>query len=527
MKRILSALVFLALWPPATYADRAVVDGPTHDGVEVACELPNGEHMKNVGGRDGAGLCVFTSIEHSGRFQNVPALRGFQQHMRQEPGGGYPEKVDAMMKKYAPGVPYVQYSGNDPAVLDLAIRTGRMPGVTYGYGERYGGRIAHMVNLVALTDKAAAILDNNFPGTYEWMSRDEFLRRWKMGGGGWAVVLLAPPPPPVPVNRDRAREVPLNPALLARGFLSLASWGTGGCYSGGGLGPVGPSWFQTRPLSSGYSGYEWVQIPDSTQQALYYYGVQIGAWDYARDVYRAYDARTGSWGPVCEPPWGKPEVRDFGVKRKQPLAREAEPPKPKEPKDEPKPEEPKPPEVKNFGVELDLIPAGEFFSRNGKRVYDREEALRVISDGGALADDASKLRVTVVGTEAECLQVSQDLAGHPALAPFKDKVLFQCYRPDHWAVRDAGLPAAGHPTIVVQEKPDAAGKGRVLWHQDDYAGGAEALAAALRKADPNYDPNKDPGPKNPEGPGGVPLWAWAAGFVGLVLFLPSKKKRKR
>jgi hypothetical protein len=74
--------------------------------------------------------------------------------------------------------------------------------VTYGYGERYRMQtIAHMVNLVHLDQKWAAILDNNFPGTYEWMPREEFLKRWAHPGGqGWAYVMLAPPPPPVPHN---------------------------------------------------------------------------------------------------------------------------------------------------------------------------------------------------------------------------------------------------------------------------------------------------------------------------------------
>jgi hypothetical protein len=29
---------------------------------EIQIDLPGAEHMKNTGGRDGAGLCVFTSV---------------------------------------------------------------------------------------------------------------------------------------------------------------------------------------------------------------------------------------------------------------------------------------------------------------------------------------------------------------------------------------------------------------------------------------------------------------------------------
>jgi len=125
----------------------------------------------------GAGLCVFTSIEHSGRYQNEPSLIGFQKKLTHEPGGGYPDKVDAMLAKYAPNVVYVQYTGKDVSLLKLAMKTGRMVSVTYGYSPRYGGPIAHMVNLVHLTDKWAAVLDNNFPGEdqHEWMAPDEFV----------------------------------------------------------------------------------------------------------------------------------------------------------------------------------------------------------------------------------------------------------------------------------------------------------------------------------------------------------------
>src|SRR5262245_53923587 len=63
-------------------------DGKT----EVTCDIPVELRQKNTGGWDGAGLCVFTSIEHSARFQNERRLWDFQKNMRSERGGGYPEK---------------------------------------------------------------------------------------------------------------------------------------------------------------------------------------------------------------------------------------------------------------------------------------------------------------------------------------------------------------------------------------------------------------------------------------------------
>jgi len=183
---------------------KLAVGGPVSPNghAEVTCDLPVSERTKNAGGRDGAGLCVFSSIGHAARWQNEKRLIDFQKQMQKEPGGGYPEKVDRMIAKYGKGTPYLQYEGRDPTILKLALKTGRMPSVTYnGHDPHYGEHvsIAHMVNLIYLDENQACILDNNFVGENElvWMSAKEFMNRWE---DGWAVILLAPPPPPPPRN---------------------------------------------------------------------------------------------------------------------------------------------------------------------------------------------------------------------------------------------------------------------------------------------------------------------------------------
>lgn len=190
---------------------QAHVGGATDaDGTQIQCDLPGSEHMKNAVGSDGSGLCVFTSIAHSARWQNVPLLTDFRDWMKSRPGGGYPSKVDKMIariakEKSAVAPDYVQVEGTDLEVLKLACRTGRMPSVTYSRSPtgRYGGqRIAHMVNLVHADDRHFVVLDNNYPGEdrYEWLSAEEFLKTYASGGGGWAVILLSPGPPPAPRN---------------------------------------------------------------------------------------------------------------------------------------------------------------------------------------------------------------------------------------------------------------------------------------------------------------------------------------
>jgi hypothetical protein len=203
MNKWLPALItLLALQVP----EKIIVGGPrAPDGkTEVTCDLPVDQRTRNVGGRDGAGLCVFTSIGHSARWQHESRLEDFQKDMRAEPGGGYPEKVDAMIAKYGKGTSYLQYEGRNPTILKEALAGGRMPAVTYdGHDPHYGNAtIAHMVNLVYLDDRWACVLDNNFIGENElvWLSSKEFLQRWTGGRAGWTVILLAPPPPPVPHN---------------------------------------------------------------------------------------------------------------------------------------------------------------------------------------------------------------------------------------------------------------------------------------------------------------------------------------
>lgn len=198
MKRIkiLLLISFLAVLP--LYAG-SEIDGPTHNGVEVSVDLPTQQHVKNIGApADGKGLCVFASIDMAARWHNMPELIDVLHKVRE--GGGWPEKVDAIMKELAPERKYLQYEGTDPAILDNAMSIRAPACVTYGTGERYDMQtIYHMVLLVHLDQKTACIVDNNFPGTFEWMSRDDFLERWKHPSGhGWAIVFLAPPPPPIP-----------------------------------------------------------------------------------------------------------------------------------------------------------------------------------------------------------------------------------------------------------------------------------------------------------------------------------------
>ena len=202
IRKTFAALAVAIVFPVlACLASPATPNGETHDGIEVACDLPKPLRIRNTGGTDGAGLCVWASMEMAARYQNCRPLIGVFQRMQKEPGGGWPERVDRVMQRDAPQVKYRQYMGSDLDFIKQGIASGRPVCATYGYGELYGMQtIAHMVLIVHCDDKLTCVLDNNDPGRLWWMATDEFQRRFVHGGGGWAYYTLAPPPPPVPHN---------------------------------------------------------------------------------------------------------------------------------------------------------------------------------------------------------------------------------------------------------------------------------------------------------------------------------------
>src|SRR5579884_2261334 len=157
-------------------------DGPVHQGAVVQIDYPAAKFVKNTGGRDGAGLCVFTSIQFAAEWANVEQLKDFQKWMRDKPGGGWPDKVDQMIARKCGGnAPlYLQYEGKDPTIIRRAVESGRIACVTYdGRDPFYKTHIEHMVCVVGYTDQWVTILDNN-QGVDRliWLTPSEFLSRW-------------------------------------------------------------------------------------------------------------------------------------------------------------------------------------------------------------------------------------------------------------------------------------------------------------------------------------------------------------
>jgi len=190
-------------------------DGPASDGTPEQIPLPPSIRMRNVGGSDGAGLCVNTSLEHAARYQGIFGLYGLREWSRQFPGGSYPERVDKQLAEFCrtKGVSLPLYLNVETCDLDLlrkATDTGRPVSITYSVsptGRYEGRRIAHMLNLVAAGAGKGpdgkgwwGIMDNNHPDSTEWMSEAQFRQTWCGRGQGWAVIFLDPAPPAIPAH---------------------------------------------------------------------------------------------------------------------------------------------------------------------------------------------------------------------------------------------------------------------------------------------------------------------------------------
>lgn len=219
LRRLNGALLAALLFASGMEAQRqggvahTTTGNVANDGTQAQIDFPHKRRVKNVGGRDGAGLCVFTSIGMQADWQDVDAMKAFQKFMRSRPGGGHPTKVRDMAEQLCQeqGVPvpdYLQVEGDDLELIAKAIANGHMVAVTYSRSPtgRYNGqRIAHMVNLVAARagpQKLWGVLDNNYIDEIEWMTEEQFKQSYTGMGGGWSVILLDAGPPLPPKNRE-------------------------------------------------------------------------------------------------------------------------------------------------------------------------------------------------------------------------------------------------------------------------------------------------------------------------------------
>lgn len=487
---LLLALVLTA--PVQAQEGVSAKSGPVApDGTEAVCDFPKELHQRNTTSR-GQGCCTWKSLSHAAEWQNVPAYRDAWKYIQahQIPGGASPGDFNRHLPAIAkergyPEPRWLQYSGPDMAILDLAFKTGRMPCITYGSN--------HMVNAVHLDGRWGAFLDNNVPGFYLWHSRAEFEKIAKSGGRSyWCVVLLdAPPPPPPSPNVKKRTWQPTcdcgcggSPCTCKDcPFCSLEDELVSDSYKFEQCPNCQPASPGVRTPHKGPGSYEWRQDADSSNwYGLFRDGHQVGAWNSTTRIYRPYNPSTDRWQSPRRPPIPPPNVDlPTGCRRE--------------------------------------LPAEETFWLQGKIVSRAEaiEALRTANpcSAGSLVDDSLWLRATVIGPQEQVERampaLQAELQGKP--------VLWQGYQPGDWPVRDMGFTAAADKLTIYLQGPD----GTVYSRTTGYPGPvrfarAVEKAEALRRPNPAYDDTKTPDLTQPErGPlANIPIPAFSGWLLGML-----------
>lgn len=149
-------------------------------------EIPDRWRRRNWIGDRGQGSCVHASLVHLLHWQGRHELADWWQ--KRYANGETADGLAAKLEKA--GIRFAETRDGDVSFLEWAIRTRRGAAVVMQDG-------AHMVNLVGLDGGAARILDSNAPERIREISRDDFLREWKVSGG-WAVTPVGAPMPPAP-----------------------------------------------------------------------------------------------------------------------------------------------------------------------------------------------------------------------------------------------------------------------------------------------------------------------------------------
>jgi hypothetical protein len=261
--------------------------------------------------------------------------------------------------------------------------------------------------------------------------------------------------------------------------------------------------------------YEWrTRADDPGHRYLFRDGRQIGGWDSKGRYYRPYDAVADSWGDVTHAPFAPPD-EPCDCSSRCACEHNCFCPSGKLCTDACRclvPSTGDMPVEENYGIDREKL------NREPRRTIQAT----------AIPDDTKKLRLTLIGADADRKPIESDLASHPLLTPLKDQFVLWSKAPDHSSVKNVGFVTAGHPSIYVQSAD-----GKVLHRQDSYRG-PEQLAEAIRKANPNYDPKNDPDLTKKPAPAptpeadDVPVWPLSlgnllTGVASLVLLLKGKK----
>ena len=188
-----------SFWVAISLLGQAQVESKSTDPVYrdryASAAIDNENHTQNEGGSDGEGLCVIASVYTLGKQYGID-LSAVWEEAKRQPGGYYPEKFDALMKKVAPDVKYAHYLGKDYRVLVELSNRNLAIGITMDTGELYEfQQISHMLNGEHFDEDIAMFVDNNEPGVHRTVSAKEWMRRATLNNGQFWVLALVKPKP--------------------------------------------------------------------------------------------------------------------------------------------------------------------------------------------------------------------------------------------------------------------------------------------------------------------------------------------
>jgi hypothetical protein len=409
------------------------------EGVRAICDIPPNLHMRNTGGMGrggpgtGSGLCVWTSLEVAARWQNLPEIAGLQRWMTFKEGGGYPQKVDKLLPIFCKekGVvlpPYIQHTGSDETFLDLAIKTDRMVCVTYsGSDDFYRSGVDHMVVLAHIDQKVAAIYDNNRPQTTVWMSRTDFIKRWKARGGGWAFVWLTAPPPPYVADKKHLLDCPCPDCKCDTCPCPTLTTAPSKCICGDNC--------KCKPGDCPGKCPVQVQCPNGRCSPIQVIPPSPFFLPSAPILNPKADVKPIGTAPSDRHEWGMFPDGQWGWRFKKaiPVAPELKLENAPEPKAVEKDDE----VAENYGVDRDKIHSGERYTLSNGQEISKGRAHALVA-GNGLVDDSHRWHLTVVGDDAFQAKVKAHLDA--LKSEQKEKLLVQYYAPDHWTVSRYSLP---------------------------------------------------------------------------------------
>jgi hypothetical protein len=184
MKRIVLALLMLVV--VAGCEPQTIIQGTSAKKERPTVNLPRPMRQSNWLGRQREGSCTWATMISLLRWQQRYSTADW---IRKNYGDGeWPE--DMAQKLDRAKIRYAYVTNGDVKFLEWACKTRRGCGITV-----MGG--AHMVALVYLDDKWAALLDNNAVEKYIWVPRETLIAEWK-ASYGWAITPIYSPAAPLP-----------------------------------------------------------------------------------------------------------------------------------------------------------------------------------------------------------------------------------------------------------------------------------------------------------------------------------------